>query len=221
MRARRSYIFQIDRPDIRTINSQLRARGQISSPSASTCIDRSQRRPSGRDLTVGIVDKSRKDSIGSIARYSYPRTAGKYAEREPATRGHPVYMSDTTTTTYYIHSTVLGGKTIAELNANGGKTKGYVYSGGGRIVHQLTEGELETLTQGHESRYRAYAGSLLSAGLAFSIPLISDSHRYVVIALAASCLGAGLAFSLSWLRHRKTPSETITRIRTRLEKSMR
>ena len=35
-----------------------------------------------------------------------------------------------------LHSTVLRGKTIAELNQNGVKTKGYVYSGSARIATQ-------------------------------------------------------------------------------------
>jgi YD repeat-containing protein len=46
------------------------------------------------------------------------------------------YMTDTTTTTYYVHSAVLGGKTIEELNQGGVKTKGYVYSGDARIATQ-------------------------------------------------------------------------------------
>jgi YD repeat-containing protein len=44
------------------------------------------------------------------------------------------YMTDTSTTTYYVHSVVLGGKTIAVLNQSGVKTKGYVYSGGGGMI---------------------------------------------------------------------------------------
>ena len=46
------------------------------------------------------------------------------------------YMTDTTTTTYYLHSAVLGGKIIAELNQSGLKTKGHVYSGGAQIATQ-------------------------------------------------------------------------------------
>jgi hypothetical protein len=49
-------------------------------------------------------------------------------------------MTESTTSTYYIHSAVLGGKTIAELNQSGVKTKGYVYSGGARIATQLVNG---------------------------------------------------------------------------------
>jgi len=39
-----------------------------------------------------------------------------------------------TTTTYYVHSTVLGGKTIAEVNSNGGVGDRFVYAGGSRIA---------------------------------------------------------------------------------------
>jgi len=45
-------------------------------------------------------------------------------------------MTDTTTATFYLHSTALGGKTIAELDQNGYKTTGYVYTGGARIATQ-------------------------------------------------------------------------------------
>jgi hypothetical protein len=54
-------------------------------------------------------------------------------------------MSDTTTTTYYVHSTVLGGKTIEELDQNGAKTKGYVYSGSARIATQLISGSTNSV----------------------------------------------------------------------------
>lgn len=46
------------------------------------------------------------------------------------------WMSESTTTTYYLHSTVLGGKTIVELDQNGVKTKGHVYAGGARLATQ-------------------------------------------------------------------------------------
>jgi hypothetical protein len=49
-------------------------------------------------------------------------------------------MSDNTTTTYYVHSTVLGGKTIAELDQYGVKTGGYVYAGGSRVATQTVYG---------------------------------------------------------------------------------
>jgi YD repeat-containing protein len=51
--------------------------------------------------------------------------------------GNVTYLKDDiTATNYYLHSTVLRGKTIAELDQNGVKTKGYVYSGSARIATQ-------------------------------------------------------------------------------------
>jgi YD repeat-containing protein len=54
-------------------------------------------------------------------------------------------MTDTTTTTYYVRSTVLGGKTIVELNQNGAKKKGYVYSGSRCIATQEVNGSSNTV----------------------------------------------------------------------------
>ena len=48
-------------------------------------------------------------------------------------------MSDTTTTTYYLHSSVLG-KTIAHLDQSGNKILGYVYAGGTRVATQIISG---------------------------------------------------------------------------------
>ena len=56
------------------------------------------------------------------------------------------YMTDMTTTTYYVHSTVLGGKTIEELDQNGIKTKGYVYSGGARVATQNVSGSMNSIS---------------------------------------------------------------------------
>src|SRR5207253_5163097 len=50
--------------------------------------------------------------------------------------GFVYWLDDSTTTTYYVHSTVLGGKTIEELNQNGAKTTGYAYSGGALVATQ-------------------------------------------------------------------------------------
>jgi YD repeat-containing protein len=55
------------------------------------------------------------------------------------------YMTDTTTTMYYVDSAVLGGKTIAELNQSGTKTKGYVYSDAGRLATQSVSGGTNTV----------------------------------------------------------------------------
>ena len=39
-------------------------------------------------------------------------------------------------TTYYLHSSVLGGRILTELDAQGQKTKGYVFSGGQLLAKQ-------------------------------------------------------------------------------------
>jgi len=40
------------------------------------------------------------------------------------------------TTTYYLRSSVLGGQVVAEINASGGRTRGYVYLGGELLAVQ-------------------------------------------------------------------------------------
>ena len=46
------------------------------------------------------------------------------------------WLNETTTNTYYVHSTVLGGKTIAEVGSSGAIGDTSVYSGGARIATQ-------------------------------------------------------------------------------------
>ena len=56
--------------------------------------------------------------------------------------GLPAYRLEThpglidRATIYYVRSSVLGGQTITELKANGGKRRTYVYAGGGEIARQ-------------------------------------------------------------------------------------
>ena len=45
----------------------------------------------------------------------------------------------TTTTTYYLHSTALGGQVIATLDAQGNKTAGYVYMQGTRLATETVQ----------------------------------------------------------------------------------
>src|SRR2546430_15008622 len=45
-------------------------------------------------------------------------------------------FGESTATTYYVHSTVLGGKTIAEVGSNGSFGDTFVYAGGARIATQ-------------------------------------------------------------------------------------
>ena len=46
-------------------------------------------------------------------------------------------MSTTTTTSYVLHSTVLGGQVITDLNQQGGKTAGYVYVNGMLLAKEV------------------------------------------------------------------------------------
>src|SRR5947208_727921 len=52
------------------------------------------------------------------------------------------WPGENTTTTYYVHSTVLGGRTIAEVNSNGTIGDTFVYAGSARIAtdHHFTGG---------------------------------------------------------------------------------
>jgi len=64
------------------------------------------------------------DGSGQIAKHvSHTRTD----QSSDSEYGVNYWVNDDTTTTYYVHSSVLGGKTIVELNQNGTKTSGYVY----------------------------------------------------------------------------------------------
>ena len=48
--------------------------------------------------------------------------------------GFVYLLGQYTTTTYYVHSTVLGGKTLAEVQSNGSIGDRFVYAGGARIA---------------------------------------------------------------------------------------
>jgi len=52
------------------------------------------------------------------------------------------WPGENTTTTYYVHSTVLSGRTIAEVNSNGTIGDTFVYAGSARIAtdHHFTGG---------------------------------------------------------------------------------
>lgn len=82
-------------------------------------------------------------------------------------------------------------------------------------IHRITDDEFDRLTYAREWPSLTWASSLLSAALAFGIPVFSEtlSHRSAFIGLAALCLGAGLALLLVWLKQRKSSSESITKIR--------
>ncbi len=73
------------------------------------------------------------DGTGQIARQvSHTREDQSWEDTEWG--GIHYWMGETTTTTYYVHSTVLGGRTIAEVSSNGSVGDRFVYSGGARIA---------------------------------------------------------------------------------------
>lgn len=71
------------------------------------------------------------DGTGQVVKHI--STSRKDASYDPG-YGLIYVFDESTTTTYYVHSTVLGGKTIAELDQSGVLAKGYVYAGGARVA---------------------------------------------------------------------------------------
>jgi hypothetical protein len=90
--------------------------------------------PPGHPDTPALETQDTFDGTGQVAKHI---DTTRTDESHDIGGGNIVYwMSDITTTTYYVHSTVLGGKTLVELSASGSKTKGYVYAGGARVATQ-------------------------------------------------------------------------------------
>lgn len=48
-----------------------------------------------------------------------------------------IEVNEETTTTYYLRSSILGGKTVSEINVEGEKSKGYIYANGALIAEQV------------------------------------------------------------------------------------
>jgi YD repeat-containing protein len=94
--------------------------------------------PSGHPDAPALETQDTFDGTGQVVKHiNHVRHDDTY----DLGSGNIVYtMSDTTTTAYYLRSTVLGGKTIAELDQSGVKTKGYVYAGGARVATQTVYG---------------------------------------------------------------------------------
>jgi YD repeat-containing protein len=90
--------------------------------------------PAGHPNAPALETQDTFDGTGQVAKHV---STNRRDETYDIGGGNIVYvMSDITTTTYYVHSTLLGGKTIAELDQNGAKTKGYVYAGDARVATQ-------------------------------------------------------------------------------------
>ena len=94
--------------------------------------------PSGHPNAPALETQDTFDGTGQVVRHV---NHARHDDTYDIGGGNLVYvMGDTTSTTYYVHSTVLGGKTIEELDQNGSKKVGYVYSGGGRVATQTIIG---------------------------------------------------------------------------------
>lgn len=65
--------------------------------------------------------------------------------------GPQTWISEDVETIYYLRSTALGGYVVGELNAQGQKTRQYVYAGGERLVEQRTIGGYTTINWQHRN----------------------------------------------------------------------
>lgn len=94
--------------------------------------------PSGHPDAPALETQETFDATGQVVKHvHHTRQDNTY----DIGNGNLVYyMSDTTITTYSLHSTVLGGQTITHLDQNGNKMNGYVYAGGERMATQTISG---------------------------------------------------------------------------------
>jgi hypothetical protein len=65
--------------------------------------------------------------------------------------GPETNISESVTPTYYLRSSALAGYVINEIDAQGHKTKGYVYAGGERLAEQVTTPWYNTITWQHKN----------------------------------------------------------------------
>jgi YD repeat-containing protein len=65
--------------------------------------------------------------------------------------GPQTWISEEVETTYYLRSTALGGYVVGELNAQGQKTRQYVYAGGERLAEQRTIGNYTSINWQHRN----------------------------------------------------------------------
>jgi YD repeat-containing protein len=92
------------------------------------------------------------------------RTAGTYEPQSTTTRGldgdgqqlrtvestfNETSQAWTTTTTYYLHSTVLGGQVLTELGENGAKARTFVYTGGAVLATHTSYGTNQAVEWEH------------------------------------------------------------------------
>ena len=90
--------------------------------------------PSNHPDSPALENSDTFDGTGQVARHvSTTRTDQSFVDEWDNIH---YLMSESTATTYYVHSTALGGKTIAEVGSNGVIGDTFVYSGGARIATQ-------------------------------------------------------------------------------------
>jgi hypothetical protein len=58
-------------------------------------------------------------------------------------------QSSTTTTKYYLHSSVLGGQVLTEIDADGAKLRTFVYAGGSVLAWQVQQGTVQRVVWEH------------------------------------------------------------------------
>jgi hypothetical protein len=58
-------------------------------------------------------------------------------------------QSSTTTTKYYLHSSVLGGQVLTEIDADGAKLRTFVYGGGSVLAWQVQQGAVQRVVWEH------------------------------------------------------------------------
>src|SRR6185369_3204232 len=93
--------------------------------------------PSGHPDGPALETQDTFDGMGRVVQHVHH---ARHDNTYDIGGGNLVYtMSDTITTTYHVHSTVLG-KTIAQLDQNGIKILGYVYAGGTQMATQNISG---------------------------------------------------------------------------------
>lgn len=91
------------------------------------------------------------------------------ARKTETTRTEDQTIHEATATTYYLRSTPLGGKVVAELDQTGYKRKGYIYAGGMQIAQQ------DIFNPGYGSQVTWETTSPATGSV-----YLSDSAHYVV-----------------------------------------
>jgi len=99
--------------------------------------------PSGHPDAPALETQDTFDGTGQVVKHVHHT---RHDDTYDIGGGNLVYtMSDSTTTTYFLHATVLGGKIIEQLDQNGSKLLGYVYAGDTRVATQSISGSSSSI----------------------------------------------------------------------------